>query len=60
MSGDVFPGLPIPVTLALAALVLILLGLARVLASLGKPVTLRFPCDERGPAGPDDLERQPN
>jgi heme A synthase len=43
MDQNLFPGFPIPVALALAALVVIVLGLARVLASLGRPFPLRVP-----------------
>ncbi|MGJ7915412.1 hypothetical protein ACI48D_08035 [Massilia sp. LXY-6] len=60
MSEDLFLGFPIAVALALAALVLILLGLVRVLAALGKPPTLRSPCDGHGDdaAHPGEPERQ--
>jgi hypothetical protein len=43
MSQNLFLGFPISVALALAALVLVLLGLARVLALLGRPGPLRMP-----------------
>jgi heme A synthase len=43
VSQNLFLGFPIPVALALAALLLVLLGLVRVLASLGRPFPLRVP-----------------
>jgi len=45
-------GFPTPVALALIAMVLVLLGVARMLASLGKPVPLRRPRQERHPVHP--------
>jgi hypothetical protein len=41
-----------PVALALIAMMLILLGVARMLASLGKPMPLRRPREEHDPAHP--------
>jgi heme A synthase len=46
MNQTLFLGFPMPVALALIAMVLILLGVARMLASLGKPVPLRRPREE--------------
>jgi hypothetical protein len=43
MSQDLFLRFPIEVTLALAALVLILLGVARMLMALRKPAPVRMP-----------------
>jgi heme A synthase len=51
MDQNLFLDFPIPVALALATLVLVLLGLVRVLASLGRPFPLRMPQDEH-----EDLE----
>jgi heme A synthase len=51
MDQNLFLDFPIPVALALATLVLVLLGLVRVLASLGRPFPLRMPKDEH-----EDLE----
>jgi heme A synthase len=45
-------GFPTPVALALIAMVLVLLGVARMLASLGKPVPLRTPREEHDPVRP--------
>lgn len=50
MNQDLLPDLPLPVALALAALIVGLLGLARMLAPLGRPVRLRFPSDDRSTA----------
>jgi hypothetical protein len=49
-----------PVALALIAMVLVLLGVARMLASLGKPVPVRRPRQERHPSGPADADRPPH
>jgi heme A synthase len=46
VSQILFLHLPMPVTLALIAMVLVLLGVARMLASLRKPVPLRRPRQE--------------
>jgi hypothetical protein len=46
MSQNLFLVFPIPVALALVALVVILVGVARVLASLCRPVQLRAPPDD--------------
>jgi hypothetical protein len=57
MSQDLFRVFPIPVLLALAALVVILVGLTRVLASLGRPVQLHAPQGVEGahePHAPTD------
>lgn len=59
MDESLFLGLPVPVALALAAFVLVLLGLARVLVSLGKPGRLRIPHDG-GARHPAELEGRPN
>jgi heme A synthase len=48
-------GFPTPVALALIAMVLVLLGVARMLASLGKPVPLRRPREEHDPASRSQL-----
>lgn len=47
-----------PVALALAALIVGLLALARVMTSLGKPGRLRIPDEEHDPAYFSDLERR--
>ena len=47
---------PIPVALALAALVLVVACLVRVLASLGRPMLLRAPPDEHEPTDPSEHE----
>jgi heme A synthase len=54
MSQNLFLGFPIPVALALLALLLVLFGLLRVLASLGRPFPLRAPHEEH-----EDLEEPP-
>jgi hypothetical protein len=56
MSQNLFLVFPIPVLLALAALVVILVGLARVLASLGRPVQLHAPPEAHEPADQSDHE----
>lgn len=60
MDQSLFLGFPLPVALALAALVLGLLGLLRVLASLGKPGRLRIPRDGDESLHPAELEGRPN
>ena len=46
MSHNLFAIFPLPVVLALAALVLLLLAMLRVLADMGKPVPVRHPAPE--------------
>lgn len=58
MSQNLFLGFPMPVALALAALIVGLLALARVMTSLGKPGRLRIPDEEHDPAYFSDLERR--
>ena len=43
MSHNLFLVFPLPVTLAFAAMVILLLMLARLVAQLGKPVPVRPP-----------------
>jgi len=43
MSHNLFLVFPLPVTLAFAAMVILLLMLARLVAQLGKPVPVRQP-----------------
>ena len=43
MSHNLFVVFPLPVVLAFAALVLLLLAIGRVLAEMGKPVPVRVP-----------------
>ena len=50
MDQTLFLRFPMPVALALIAMVLVLLGVARMLASLGKPAPLRRPREEHDPA----------
>jgi hypothetical protein len=61
MSQNPFLVFPIPVALALVALVVVLVCVARVLASLGRPARLRppqalSPHDQQAPADPLDHE----
>ena len=46
MNQILFLGFTMPVALALVAMLLILLGVVRMLAVLGKPVALRRPREE--------------
>jgi heme A synthase len=61
MSQNLFLVFPIPVVLALVALVVVLVCVARVLASLGRPAQLHAP-QEHPPqdqqAPPDPLEHE--
>jgi heme A synthase len=59
MSQTLFLRFPMPVTLALIAMVLVLLGVARMLAALGKPVPLRRPGEARDPARPAEFDNRP-
>jgi heme A synthase len=54
MSQNLIFGFPIPVVLALGVLVLVLFGLARLLASMRKPAPVRDPRR----AAPCDAERE--
>ncbi len=56
MSQNLFLVFPIPVALALVALVVVLVCVARVLASLSRPVQLHVPPDEHEMADPSDHE----
>jgi hypothetical protein len=49
-----------PVALALIAMVLVLFGVAHVLASLGKPVPLRRPREEQDPLRPAEFDQRPH
>ena len=49
MSQPLFVVFPLPVVLAFAALVLLLLAVARVLAGLCKPVAVSIPGVDGGP-----------
>ena len=60
MSQILFLRFPMPVALALIATVLILLGVARMLASLGKPVPLRRPRGEHEPSHPAEFDQRPH
>jgi len=50
MNQTFFLGFTMPVAIALIAMLLILLGVARMLAALGKPVPLRRPREQHDPA----------
>lgn len=49
MSHNLFVVFPLPVMLAFAALVLLLLAMVRVLAQMGKPVPVRAPLRDAPP-----------
>jgi hypothetical protein len=50
MSHNLFAVFPLPVVLALAAIVLLLLAVGRVLAQMGKPVPVHAPPSAPAPA----------
>lgn len=54
MSHNLFVVFPLPVVLALAALILLLLAIGRVLAEMGKPVPVRVPVHAAPPLPPYD------
>lgn len=60
MSHNLFAVFPLPVLLAFAALVLLLLAIGRVLAEMGKPVPVRDPAhDPAHDPAPDPCEAAP-
>ena len=59
MNQTLFLGFTMPVALALIAMLLILLGVARMLAVLGKPVPLRRPRGQHDPVRPAEYDRPP-
>ena len=52
MSHNLFLVFPLPVTLAFAAVVILLLILARLVAQLCKPVPVRLPAPRGAPPDP--------
>jgi hypothetical protein len=52
MSHNLFLVFPLPVTLAFATMVILLLLLARMVALLCKPVPVRLPAPRNTPPGP--------
>jgi len=50
MSHNLFVVFPLPVVLALGALILLLLAIGRVLAQMGKPVPVRVPARDTPPS----------
>ena len=52
MSHNLFLVFPLPVTLAFAAMVILLLLLARMVALLCKPVPVRLPAPRNAPSEP--------
>jgi flagellar biosynthesis/type III secretory pathway M-ring protein FliF/YscJ len=59
MSQNLFLVFPIPVALALVALVVVLICVARVLASLGRPAQLHAP-QEHPPQDRQDQQEPPD
>jgi hypothetical protein len=60
MNQTLFLGFQTPVALALIAMVVVLLCVARMLTVLGKPVPLRRPREENDPTRRAEFDQRPH